>query len=536
MSSVTEQEPLNPAAAENSRGLRSYILWLAIAAASILIRLPDFYLPMNRDSGMFAYGGWRMLSGGLPYVTFWDNKLPGVFFINAFAIKIFGASQAGLIVFQMGYAALTGWVFYIIARRFCREKPALITTILFLTYQGSFGLAEDGNYTESYMALPVLLAALILLNWSRERKNLMLLFLAGMLTAIAGVIKQPAAAIIPAMLLFVLVSERRKGIAPALTILAGAGIIGGSLVTWMACKGILHDAMDANLVFNRLYFIDSYTDGLPVALWNIPRGLVMTALPLTGAIAAIAAGRLKNASVPRIAWLLVPWLIFDLFGIAMGGRFSNHYFLQILPSAFILTAIFIDGALRSQKAVFALITAGLVLSIGPVWSIKDTTLDHVKNPISSIIEREYHILDVIFTERLSGGAQLPAEQFSQWLKQRTDPSDTIYIWGWDTRAAFMIQRRIPSRYVHLHPLGATGFDRDTRIREVARDLKIHRPKYIVDENPIMPTTAPPLGPVKPLKSTMPFFRLDGYEPVKEVVARYYQPITVVGNCTIYERK
>ncbi|HPP74756.1 MAG TPA: hypothetical protein PLU88_06495, partial [Armatimonadota bacterium] len=84
-----------------------YWSWFVVAITAAVCRIPDFYFPMNRDSGLFAYGGWRILHGALPYTDFFDNKLPGVFYINALAIQLFGPTIQGLVIFQMIYVAIT---------------------------------------------------------------------------------------------------------------------------------------------------------------------------------------------------------------------------------------------------------------------------------------------------------------------------------------------------------------------------------------------------------------------------------------------
>lgn len=553
--------PTDLEAKSQKRNIRPLALIAIITAAC---RMPDFFLPVSRDSGLFAYGGWRILHGALPYKDFWDNKLPGVFYIDALAIRLFGPSTYGLVIFQMIYVAITAMVFYATIRRFCRPAGAFLTTVLFAFYHGSYGLSDGGNYTETYIALPALLAVLLLLNLPRplpskegkqsmssrdkERKRFLspftrettrgytVPFLVGALVALAALIKQPAGLLLVAMALFILFGDRRRrDYASAGMIILGACSTAILTVAWMAHKGILSDAIDANLVFNKLYFEDSYTGYLPAILLNLLRGMILVALPLIGAIGGAISLVLRRAP---LAWLLVPWFVLDLAGLAMGGRFYNHYFLVILPSTFILTGILIDTVCRSRKATILTAVAGLILFIGPVWKYENTANPELKElPVCSIAEREYHAINWIANRRLQLGVQLPAEEIASWIKDHTDDSDMIYVWGWETRIAFLALRPFPTRYLHTHPLGATGFDRATRIRELARDLKKRRPKYIVDDSALMPTTAPPLDPSQPVpKQFSKFFRLDGYEPVQEVVAKYYKPVAIVGGCIIYEAR
>jgi hypothetical protein len=494
---------------------------------------------MSRDSGLFAYGGWRILHGALPYRDFWDNKLPGVFYLDALAIRLFGPYTWGLVVFQMAYMAVTGWLFFTLARRFCSRAVAVIVTIFFLFYHSSYGLSDGGNYTESYIALPMLAGALLLVNWSQKRKGLLAPALAGVFVAAAALIKQPAASLVGGMLLFVLLADRRRpAYAAAVSIITGAGVVVLLMIAWMAQKGILADAIDANLVFNRLYLVDSYTARPGPVLWNLARGLNLLALPLAGALGGIVSLGIRRRPVSGIAWLLIPWFMLDLGGLAMGGRFYNHYFLAILPSAFLLMGILVDDVIRFRRSALVAAVIGLALIIGPVWRYENSTNPDLTGlPICSITQQQCHAINWIVTRRLPLGVMLPAEEIADWIEARTNESDTIYVWGWETRIAFLTRRAFPSRYLHTHPLGATGFNRDVRIRELARDIEKHRPRFIVDDSPLMPTTAPPLDPSQPVPPQFsPFFRLDGYEPVQEVVSRFYEPVAVVAGCPIYQVK
>ena len=519
--------------------------WVLAALVAVMVRLPDFWLPMNRDGGVFAYGGWRVLHGELPYLHFWDNKLPGVFYINALAIRLFGASVGGLVVFQMLYGAATALTFLAVGRRICGHKAALITALIFAFYHGGYGLNEEGNFTESYIALPALAAVLLLVDWSRERRGCLIPAIAGALGLAAGLIKQPAAAVVPAMVLFVAFSgSRRSRYAAAAAVLAGAAAVWALFVLWLVSKGILSAAIDANIVYNRLYLIDAYTSGSPVVPWNLLRGIVLAALPLAGAIAGTVAtafrpptsspaARQHEDGVRGVGWLLVPWFLIDLVGVASGGRFYSHYFVAVLPSALLLTGVFIDSLPRTRASVWAAGAAGLFLFFGPVWSVGSSSPENRYTPVTSIAMQEHRAVQWVLERRLALGVTSAAEDIAAWVGARTSPSDTIYVWGHDPRIGFLARRAFPCRYVHVHPLAAGGFNRDARIRELARALAARRPEYIVDQSAILPLTAPPLDSPHAPPSKYQFFRLDGYEPVKEVVARDYRPVARVRGCVIF---
>ena len=58
-------------------------LFLALACALLLLRLPSVVQPMGADQGLYAYVGERILAGDLPYRDAWDQKPPAIHYTYA---------------------------------------------------------------------------------------------------------------------------------------------------------------------------------------------------------------------------------------------------------------------------------------------------------------------------------------------------------------------------------------------------------------------------------------------------------------------
>ena len=58
-------------------------LFLALAGALLLLRLPSLVQPMGADQGLYAYVGERILAGDLPYRDAWDQKPPAIHYAYA---------------------------------------------------------------------------------------------------------------------------------------------------------------------------------------------------------------------------------------------------------------------------------------------------------------------------------------------------------------------------------------------------------------------------------------------------------------------
>ena len=58
-------------------------VFLALACALLILRLPSLVQPMGADQGLYAYVGERILAGELPYRDAWDQKPPAIHFAYA---------------------------------------------------------------------------------------------------------------------------------------------------------------------------------------------------------------------------------------------------------------------------------------------------------------------------------------------------------------------------------------------------------------------------------------------------------------------
>jgi 4-amino-4-deoxy-L-arabinose transferase-like glycosyltransferase len=93
------------AAAGESNPIGTQTSWPILITAMVLLILPIVTLSQlaahNRvdvvDDQMFGYFGWRIAHGATVYEDVWDNKPPGIYWINALGFLIGGDSYAGVI-------------------------------------------------------------------------------------------------------------------------------------------------------------------------------------------------------------------------------------------------------------------------------------------------------------------------------------------------------------------------------------------------------------------------------------------------------
>ncbi len=68
--------------------------WLALALGLVLLMaLPNLSYPIGRDQATYCVIGRGLLDGARLYRDLWDNKPPGIFYLYAGIVKIFGPAM-----------------------------------------------------------------------------------------------------------------------------------------------------------------------------------------------------------------------------------------------------------------------------------------------------------------------------------------------------------------------------------------------------------------------------------------------------------
>ncbi|MCD4686299.1 MAG: glycosyltransferase family 39 protein, partial [Anaerolineae bacterium] len=244
-----------PPVPQNWARLAVMVLLLVILAS---LQLAPSVSNQGRDSGIFAYTGRVIHDGGRPYIDAWDNKLPGVYFIDALAFAIFGTNRWALwFVENLALFSTTLVLCWLLRQRYGQDKVVWIGSLILILLSRHPALLNDTNYTEPYALLPqmiVLAAGFQMLRDPRPRWA----FIIGFASGVALLFKQTtigvAAAFVPAILLSrhpILREEKRWRWLSHI-------VIGGLMsllpvLLYLLAYGILDDAFDASFVMARSF-------------------------------------------------------------------------------------------------------------------------------------------------------------------------------------------------------------------------------------------------------------------------------------------
>ncbi|HEY9382707.1 MAG TPA: glycosyltransferase family 39 protein [Gemmatimonadales bacterium] len=491
--------------------LRAWALWLVLLTA--VSRLPLLVHPRAvDDERVYSVVAHEMLDGGKPYRDAIERKPPALFWTYAAIYRVVGKyNWAGLHLAALLWVLLTMAGLYAIGRALFGATAGLIAALLYGVYQPWWPgqtLALNG---EVLMNLPLAWGAFLTLRRSASRTRPELLA-AGVLFALAFLLKQPAAiAAVPFGVYLLLPAYRKsRGLRPreallhaSLLTLGFFATLGGVLLVLRA-QGILAEALYWTIGdHSDPYFNLGNATGYSLAFIAICAPLL---------IAGARAVRQTRSSAPA-AWsgkraellALVLWLAVSAVGVAAGGRFYPHYYIQLIPPLALLAAPGLAGfdrMPRRRELLGAVAVTALALTV-----IHPLRLQRNRN----------------------------AESLGEFLQANSTPQDRIFVWGQAADLYLEARRRPASRYITSFPLTGyvfgsprswdPSFDTSNRILpgawdNLARDFAAHPPLYIVDTDAARP---------------LPRYPMAGYPYLRDLVATHYRLLRRSRAGLIYRR-
>lgn len=118
------------------------IIWVGM-------RLSD--APMERDEGEYAYAGWQILRGGLPYLDFYNMKSPVTYFFYALIFKCFGVSIYAVRLTVLVFNILSSFFIIKIAKNLLGEESSWLAGGVFLFLCMNFGAQGFIANTEHFV-------------------------------------------------------------------------------------------------------------------------------------------------------------------------------------------------------------------------------------------------------------------------------------------------------------------------------------------------------------------------------------------------
>lgn len=466
-------------------GLRVRAL-LSLGAALLfaaILRAPIADIPLERDEGEYAYIGERWLRGEVPYRDAFDQKPPGVFLVYGAVIRALGRSVSaihwGAQIWSFGTVAAV-WA---LARSAGGNAVGAAAGLLFSLLSTNPGVLGNAANAETFLILPATLSLLAALR-ARRAGSARWALAAGVLAGMATLFKQVA---LTNALFSVAVamglpnrSEPRlphaQGHARTRASTAerlGWFVVGGALawfpfVAWFIWAGAFREFWDSVAGYNL-----GYASSVPLKFYL--RNFRWT----FGTILVLAWPAYLLAALGFVAWIAKPerrrkaqlfgaWLVASAAGVAIGGYFRDHYYIQALPAVAVLAALGARALAdlagdRWKRATFAIALAA------PLY-------------YTVSVAGGYYLpgdAKAKFCEIYSSNSFAISEEVGLFIAARTKPDDRVFIFGSEPQILFHSDRRSATRYIFVYPLMVPTERARQRQAELIREVERASPKVVV---------------------------------------------------------
>jgi hypothetical protein len=525
------------------------LLAFGVIFFATIARHPSFGA-MSRDGGAFAYCGQQIVNGGLLYRDCWDNKPPAIYYVNAAVIAIGGPKQWNLWLAQAIWLAITAVAFYKILSKIWGGSVAFLCTALMLLTLLHPTFFQDGNLTETYALLPIVLTLGTFVGYIKTNKRFYLIGI-GLFTAISFLFKPTYISVgLAAGLILTYLCIRQRQLR---RLMIEWGLILGSFLAplflvaaYWAAHNDLYDLVYAVLIHNRQYVQAGFTKTAFIATLRIfVLEQPLAALTILAIISMITWAVeswhvFRRPHDPQIGevdkervrfWIMVGLVVavfLDVIFTGLSGKNFFHYFqIPILTlsasSAYLFFTLLQLSRTTARGEPYAIIAISAVFVILLPW-------------VTEVFGKEVPSQgNLAFFLSHPNVTRYHPEAIEKIILEHSQPDQSIFIWGYDPAIYFHVGRRSPSRYIfpqHLYtptPNSPNGFSEF--FMELERD-----PPVLILSSKGSEQGLPYLGiGEEDICRDCPADIRQGVIALKRYVTQYYQPYMDSQDWAIYTR-
>lgn len=481
------------------------LIILCVLLAGI-VGLPTLTYRFGRDQAMFAYVGDQWLEGYIPYRDSWDNKPPATYALHALAIAAFGHSQLSARVADLILTLCIVVCIFLLTRAMAGRLAACVAAI---GYSLAYYLHFDCWHTaqaEVPTSLFSLLGLIAAWQWMKGSRRPFTAAIAGACVGLATLFKLTGALTLPVIFAMMIWSRKGRGVwphvvAPSMMVAGGFILPLGVAVAYFAAQDSLLHMWDVVIRFNMEYASQRMES---TSLWVVASALAQAgrgmAVVVPLAVVGLLGACLKMDRTHRR--FILAWFGASILMVFSQHRFFWYHWLALLPTLSVLAGIGavtivagIAGRDNKHSKTGYWVAIATAVAITMTVTTPGAIATSYKNAIALWMNRiSIREFEASFREGLGYRYEYAqAAAVAAYLHQKTSPSETIAVWGFEPEIQFLARRKAPSRFVATHPL----FDPDLRYKQhewrqqFLADCIAAPPAYFVTiQNPARPTRGP----------------------------------------------
>ena len=467
------------------RALPSLVVLLLVVIFFGLIRYRLRDMPLERDEGEYALSGQLLLQGIPPYQLAYNLKLPGTYASYGAIMAIFGETPAGIHLGFLLLNALTSLLMFVLAARLFGRLAGVVAGASYALLSTSPSILGFQAHATHFIVLPAIVSILLLLS-ALELRRSWLFVASGVFAGISFLMKQHGAFVPVFCFLYLIVSMREQQGAPSKLRLGGdfparyiAFFVLGLLLPCAATGWLLYRAG----VFSQFWFWTVSYAG-EYSKMGLRRGIrvfhenfrdVVAPTVLIWMLAAF--GLLALAWSPKAkkhSWFLIALFLFAFVAICPGVQFRPHYFVLLLPSVALFTALAVSTA---TETIAAQKKSPLLVAL--------PTLAFVACFISTIFQQHTFYFSLTPEEALGtsyphdSNLFLAAPQIAEYVRRNSSPSSRIAVVGSEPEIYFYAHRLPATGYIYMYSLTERQKYTNQMRQQMIQEIEASRPDFLV---------------------------------------------------------
>jgi hypothetical protein len=450
-----------------------WFLLAVVIALVVIIRIRLLAIPLERDEGEYAYAGQLMLQGIPPYQLAYNMKFPGVYAAYALIMAMFGQTSVGIHLGLLVVNIASIVIVFFIARRLISLIAGIAAAASYAILSTSSSVLGLAAHATHFVMLPTLLGALVLLKPVLTKK---MVFVSGILFGAGLLMKQPAIFFICFGAVYLLFRDWRTKLGFNQMLLRTAVFIAASALP-LACVSLClwQAGVFANFWFWTVLYAREYAGVIPIS--QAPRiffeeigpvigfGSLLWVLAALGVVASLLDKAMRNA-----AFFILTFVVFSGLALSSGFYFRQHYFIFVLPAICLLV-----GAAMASASNFCSQLARPLRFLPVVIFVACSSVALFAGQEALLSRRPSDAARMIY-----GPNPFPeAVRVAEYLREHTNPTDTIAILGSEPEIYFYGHRHSATGYIYTYGLMELQSYAGRMQREMMREIEAARPKYVV---------------------------------------------------------
>ncbi|MCX6256648.1 MAG: glycosyltransferase family 39 protein [Bacteroidia bacterium] len=458
-----------------------YIILAAILLFSVLIRISFLNMPFERDEGSYSMYGKLLLQGKIPYIGFYEQKLPGLFYAYSIIVFLFGPTVKGMHLGFIFISLGTTLCVFFIARRLFDHLTALISSASFSIMSLS-PQASGFTVQSEHMVALCAMGGILLMVIAMSKPRWWLFMLSGVLMGFAVLIKQSAVFLgIFAGIAIILYHVLNKPVDWKKLILQiiyySAGVF---MIILIFLMFIIKQGSYKDMVYWAFKFAAEYVGQIPfsdgINLFKYFSKAVTDGYMvfwIASILGAVFLGFIKTDRFHKLfMWLM---LAAGFLTIVPGMRFYGHYWQQFIPVMAILVGVaffsinqFFIGVMKSAKAVYLTSVVFLLIFISDLSAHSS----YYFTPDYTRILKDVYTINPFPEAKVVG----------DYLREHAGKDDKLAVLGSEPEIYFYSGLESASRHIYLNFLvgDSTVFPESRQLQnEFVKDVETGKPEYMV---------------------------------------------------------